>query len=353
MKSSKFLTSFILIFTSTIPIVWTHWDPYNILGVKQDATFEQVKQAYRSLAKKLHPDKHTFSEDNRKFIEIQKAFEYIKVSRSKDYVPQGTTERIISRCVDYVVKLFQFITALETTSLIVLTFICAVVLMLISYHSRSILSRFLDTYGKPKPINRKSATEHQENNNSFEGMKIIELKLETYNGMVRLLKPGHRTIILLCDQKSKPRLLREFKKSVWPYRRNKALLFGYLCLDKNLEWYRMILVEVLGLDLNLNKKNCIGTVLSLNGFKKYFRLYHAKHKESSHGEESDSESFLGFDDYRDRENTSIEECLSNGYTTSAPCCTDDLLVGLSSWLEKVFEGSTKRYYLDEWPECMN
>lgn len=33
-------------------------DPYKILGVPRDATEEQIKEAYRELAKKYHPDKY-------------------------------------------------------------------------------------------------------------------------------------------------------------------------------------------------------------------------------------------------------------------------------------------------------
>lgn len=60
-------------------------------------------------------------------------------------------------------------------------------------------------------------------------------------------------------------------------------MFSYLMLEKNLEWYRKILQQTLGEDreLNINPKNCIGTVISLNGFRKYFCVFHAKHPESS------------------------------------------------------------------------
>jgi DnaJ family protein C protein 16 len=48
---------------------------------------------------------------------------------------------------------------------------------------------------------------------------IHELRGETYNGLVRLLKPGCRTIVLLCDVSSRNKLLPKFYKAVYPYRK--------------------------------------------------------------------------------------------------------------------------------------
>ena len=50
-------------------------------------------------------------------------------------------------------------------------------------------------------------------------LPIHELRGETYNGLVRLLKPGCRTIVLLCDSHTKPKLITKFYKSCWPYRK--------------------------------------------------------------------------------------------------------------------------------------
>lgn len=50
-------------------------------------------------------------------------------------------------------------------------------------------------------------------------LRLHELRAETYNGMVRLLKPGCRTIVLLVDSQSRNQLLAAFHKIVWPYRR--------------------------------------------------------------------------------------------------------------------------------------
>lgn len=51
-------------------------------------------------------------------------------------------------------------------------------------------------------------------------LKLHELRSETYNGMVRLLKPGCRTIVLLVDNSSKASLIPVFHKAVWPYRKS-------------------------------------------------------------------------------------------------------------------------------------
>lgn len=67
--------------------------------------------------------------------------------------------------------------------------------------------------------------------------------------------------------------------------RNKTLMFGFLNLERHsaMEWYKRILL--LGLpeprELNINPKNTIGTVVALNGHRKYYCLYHAKHPEDT------------------------------------------------------------------------
>ena len=54
-------------------------DPYRVLGLTPDATDEEVKQAYRRLAKKYHPDMNPGDpEAAKKMNEINAAYDQIK-----------------------------------------------------------------------------------------------------------------------------------------------------------------------------------------------------------------------------------------------------------------------------------
>ena len=62
-------------------------DPYSILGVSKDATDQEIKDAYRELARKYHPDNYT--DDNplkdlasEKMQEINAAYDEIQKIRS-------------------------------------------------------------------------------------------------------------------------------------------------------------------------------------------------------------------------------------------------------------------------------
>ena len=54
-------------------------DPYKILGVRPDASDEEIKRAYRRLAKKYHPDLNPGDQEAaRKMQEVNTAYEQIK-----------------------------------------------------------------------------------------------------------------------------------------------------------------------------------------------------------------------------------------------------------------------------------
>lgn len=54
-------------------------DPYKVLGVSRDASDEEIKQAYRRLAKKYHPDLNPGDQEAaRRMQEVNAAYEQIK-----------------------------------------------------------------------------------------------------------------------------------------------------------------------------------------------------------------------------------------------------------------------------------
>ncbi len=68
--------------------------PYQILGVAPDASDEEVKKAYRDLARKYHPDKYRDSDladlAGEKMKEINAAYEEIQKMRSNKGSSNGT-----------------------------------------------------------------------------------------------------------------------------------------------------------------------------------------------------------------------------------------------------------------------
>ncbi|KAI0067749.1 DnaJ protein [Artomyces pyxidatus] len=58
-------------------------DPYQVLGVKKDATAAEIKKTYFSLARKYHPDTNPDKNAQEKFVEIQEAYDTLKDDKKR------------------------------------------------------------------------------------------------------------------------------------------------------------------------------------------------------------------------------------------------------------------------------
>ena len=61
---------------------------YQILDVNDNSTPKEIKQAYRKLSLKYHPDRNIEFTDGKKFKEISEAYQFLKTNRKNDFKKQ-------------------------------------------------------------------------------------------------------------------------------------------------------------------------------------------------------------------------------------------------------------------------
>ncbi|GAB3298505.1 molecular chaperone DnaJ [Parasphingorhabdus pacifica] len=64
-------------------------DYYGILGVAKDATPEQIKRAYRKLARELHPDVNSADDAQERFADVTTAYEVLSDPKKRQVVDLG------------------------------------------------------------------------------------------------------------------------------------------------------------------------------------------------------------------------------------------------------------------------
>lgn len=226
-----------------------------------------------------------------------------------------------------------------------------------------------DPQSKSEPHRKPNSQARLQRAISIMSPHIHELRAESYFGMIRLLKPGCRSLILLVDEQSKNKLLMQFALYILPLRNNKTFSFGFLMVEKNLPWFRKLLEHTLPLDdvgtitegnslyvklKSINPRQTIGTVLSLCGWKLYFSIYHPMHsveKKKKHPQQH----FLGFDCENDTNSGSDSESMNEEEAViirrgASPLNEENVLNGFPNWLDRLLEGSIRRYYIPEWPD---
>ena len=136
------------------------------------------------------------------------------------------------------------------------------------------------------------------------------------------------------------------------------MTFAFLQLEYNIKWYRTLLEESIeGVKLeNINIKNCVGTVLAINGFRKYYYIFSAKRARQFIRQRNNVSAALGLHDLdensdeekekeQDEKDGEIEEKGKDDYFF-----LDELLDGLSIWMDRIFDGSIRKIRIQSWPD---
>ncbi|CAK5116025.1 unnamed protein product [Meloidogyne enterolobii] len=459
-----FCKLFALIFLIILPSCYAlnKFDPYETLEIERMSTQEEIRQAYRRLVKIWHPDKNKELNDGKRFLDINKAYKLLSNTEKRQiYDKTGLTEDQFGdgqgyehffrdqqhfqfqyvrwapprrQQNDLINFIFPFVSVFGT-----LLFIFLIGFLLNKFkidstseqHNRRRQNNVNEDF-HTKSSQKESNEWHPEDPKTplTEEEKIQrtqariwrtmnpllhELRAETQFGLIRLLKPGCRSIIILVDAESKETLLQQFARHVYCLRNNKTFSFGFLLIPKNLNWFRSLLELTLPEDdkeqqkgdsesvatittdtnsnencllennlnekikfekngkeskeltiknrlKNINTKHTIGTVLVICGWRLYFSIYHPMHKIPNRKQTNNIHlEALGDEDLLDdvdekginkRNSLRIKNKIIASFEENKQSSTnvENVLNGFPMFLERLLEGTARRYYIPEWPE---
>ncbi|XP_023942466.2 dnaJ homolog subfamily C member 10 [Bicyclus anynana] len=98
MKLLIFALLHTILHTSVNPSSTTY---YQLLGVSKSASTQEIRQAYKKLAVKLHPDKNPNSEEQKRFIEINEAYDILKDPEKRHKYDLYGSQQSYTRKYDY------------------------------------------------------------------------------------------------------------------------------------------------------------------------------------------------------------------------------------------------------------
>ncbi|XP_059178556.1 dnaJ homolog subfamily C member 16-like [Physella acuta] len=259
----------------------------------------------------------------------------------------GLFTRIFFKLYDWYDRIMYYCTSYDGMTL--LTAIAALAFVgAVSYSMKKLAHAEAEEL-KKKRLARKIQTRPPSCSPDNQTIHIYELRYESFQNFVSEADTG-LTVTLLVDEHTKDKLLHKFAEIMQPFSRYSALTFAFLQLEYYLDWYRHLLELSMDFKValkNINNRNCVGTVLAINGYRKYYYIYHPKRARKwmrrEHGKNitkaigfGDSDSNSSEDEGTTREENVLFE--------------DEILAGLSIWMDRVFDGSVKKVRLNYWPE---
>ncbi|XP_055863327.1 dnaJ homolog subfamily C member 16-like [Biomphalaria glabrata] len=273
----------------------------------------------------------------------------------KTVVPDVYNEHMLSLIARIFLKLFDwydriFYYCVSYDGMTVLTAVAAIALIgVMSYSMKKLALVEAEEIKKRKMPRKSNQTRPPSCSPDNQTIHVYELKYETFQNLVSEADTG-LTITVLVDEHTKDKLLHKFAEIMQPYSRYNALTFAFLQLEYYLEWYRHLLELSMDFKVTLksiNNRNCVGTVLAINGYRKYYYIYHPKRARRwmRHEHGSAITKAVGFGDSdsssSEDEGKSMEEKV---------IFEEETLAGLNIWMDRVFDGSVKKVRLNYWPE---
>ncbi|KAL7743818.1 hypothetical protein ACLKA6_000225 [Drosophila palustris] len=78
-------------------------------------------------------------------------------------------------------------------------------------------------------------------------LNLFELNALTYDALIRSPSPGCFTILMISNLESQPQVLPPYRRTAWPHRKNRNLLFAHLLANRGLTWISELLCLSLGI----------------------------------------------------------------------------------------------------------
>ncbi|XP_067947504.1 dnaJ homolog subfamily C member 16-like [Watersipora subatra] len=187
---------------------------------------------------------------------------------------------------------------------------------------------------------------------------VYDMRSHNYDKLITDSPPGYRLILLFVDEGNKKQYIKRFADLMMPFNRAPYFIFGFIYIDKYLSWYQRLLAQTVGFKeelRNISAQNCIGTVLAINGHRKYYSIYHPKTLNVSARQRQDGYAFVGLEDSSDSEQEGMN---GNGHTLNGqtkPMDGDSLIAagrlldGLSHWVDRLFDGTLPKCKIQSWP----